>query len=161
MKAKHTKKLIYHLFSGGLIILLLYPVFWLISSSFKETELIFTTADSLIPTPFTLDNYAIGWQGIGDYGFDTYISNTFIFVILVLIGHLISCSLIAFGFARLKFTGRSIWFAIMILTLMLPTEVLMIPQYIIFAEPGLLISLKPLFVPAFFVNMFFIILWLC
>ncbi len=158
MKLKNINKLIYHVVVAGSGILLLYPVFWLISSSFKETGSIFTTADSLIPSPFTLENYEIGWQGIGDYGFDTYIINTLIFVLFVLIGHLISCSLVAFGFARLKFVGRGIWFAIMIMTLMLPTEVLMIPQYIIFAELGWLNSLKPLVVPAFFGHPFFIFL---
>ena len=95
---------------------------------------------------------------MGKHGFDTYIVNTFVLVLFVLIGHLISCSLIAFGFARLKFTGRGIWFAIMIMTLMLPSEVLMIPQYIIFAQLDWLNSLKPLVVPAFFGHPFFIFL---
>ncbi|WP_208588987.1 carbohydrate ABC transporter permease [Gracilibacillus suaedae] len=158
MQAKYLKKIIYHLIVGCFAILLLYPVIWLIMSSFKSSEKIFATAESLIPQPFILGNYAQGWAGFGDYGFDTYILNTFIFVILVLIGHLISCSLIAFGFARLKFAGRSFWFAIMILTLMLPYEVVMIPQYIIFAQLDWLNSLKPLVVPAYFGHPFFIFL---
>ncbi|WP_204667898.1 carbohydrate ABC transporter permease [Gracilibacillus alcaliphilus] len=158
MRPKHIKKIIYHVFVSGLAVLLLYPVFWLIASSFKETGQIFATAGNLIPKPFTFENYAQGWQGMGNYGFDTYIMNTFVYVLLVLLGHLISCSLIAFGFARLKFTGRGIWFAIMIMTLMLPSEVLMIPQYIIFAQLDWLNSLKPLVVPAYFGHPFFIFL---
>ncbi|SER79521.1 multiple sugar transport system permease protein [Gracilibacillus ureilyticus] len=158
MKPKHLKKIIYHLLVGGFAILLLYPVIWLIMSSFKLSENIFVTAQSLIPNPFVLENYAQGWEGFGDYGFATFIKNTAIFVAFVLVGHLISCSLIAFGFARLKFVGRSFWFAIMIKTLMLPYEVVMIPQYIIFAELGWLNSLKPLVVPAYFGHPFFIFL---
>ncbi|KAB8131751.1 carbohydrate ABC transporter permease [Gracilibacillus oryzae] len=158
MKSKHIKKLIYHVLVGGFAILLLYPVIWLIMSSFKPSSDIFVTAESLIPNPFVLENYAIGWEGFGDYGFGTFIKNTAVFVAFVLVGHLISCSLIAFGFARLKFVGRNFWFAIMIMTLMLPYEVVMIPQYIIFAELGWLNSLKPLAVPAYFGHPFFIFL---
>ncbi|MDX8044694.1 carbohydrate ABC transporter permease [Gracilibacillus sp. S3-1-1] len=158
MKAKHVKKLVYHIIVAGFAVLLLYPVIWLVMSSFKESELIFATADSLIPNPFVLSNYAQGWEGFGNYGFGTFIFNTAVFVVLVLIGHLISCSLIAFGFARLKFRGRAFWFAIMIMTLMLPYEVVMIPQYIIFAQLDWLNSLKPLVVPAYFGHPFFIFL---
>ncbi|WP_058306256.1 carbohydrate ABC transporter permease [Gracilibacillus massiliensis] len=158
MQTKNMRKIIYHVLVGGFAILLLYPVIWLIMSSFKVSQRIFITADSLIPDPFVLSNYVQGWQGFGDYSFGTNINNTVIFVILVLIGHIISCSLIAFGFARLKFAGRSFWFAIMIMTLMLPYEVVMIPQYIIFAELGWLNSLKPLVVPAYFGHPFFIFL---
>src|SRR5690625_552193 len=128
MKTNPLKKIIYHVFVGGFAVLLLYPVVWLVMSSFKESEKIFLTAESLIPQPFTLANYGQGWAGFGDYGFDTYITNTAIYVVFVLIGHLISCSLIAFGFARLKFVGRNFWFAIMIMTLMLPYEVVMIDR---------------------------------
>ncbi|MFC4404883.1 carbohydrate ABC transporter permease [Gracilibacillus xinjiangensis] len=158
MKPNHIKKLIYHVLVGGFAILLLYPVIWLIMSSFKLSSDIFVTAGSLIPNPFVLENYAKGWEGFGDYGIGTFIKNTAVFVVFVLVGHLISCSLIAFGFARLKFAGRNFWFAIMIMTLMLPYEVVMIPQYIIFAELGWLNSLKPLVVPAYFGHPFFIFL---
>ncbi|GAE92816.1 rhamnose oligosaccharide ABC transport system [Gracilibacillus boraciitolerans JCM 21714] len=158
MKPKHIKKLIYHVLVGGFAILLLYPVLWLVMSSFKLSERIFVTADQLIPDPFVLSNYAQGWEGFGDYGFGTFIMNTAIFVVIVLIGHLISCSLIAFGFARLNFAGRKFWFAIMIMTLMLPYEVVMIPQYIIFAQLDWLNSLKPLVIPAYFGHPFFIFL---
>lgn len=152
------KRLIYHVLVGGFAILLLYPVFWLLMSSFKESEQIFVTVGSLIPNPFTLANYPQGWEGFGGYSFGVFIKNTIIFVAFVLVGHLISCTLIAFGFARLKFFGRGFWFAIMIVTLMLPYEVVMIPQYIIFAKLGWLNSLKPLVVPAFFGHPFFIFL---
>ncbi|WP_077624555.1 carbohydrate ABC transporter permease [Sediminibacillus massiliensis] len=149
---------VYHILVGGFAILLLYPVIWLLVSSFKESEDIFVTAGSLIPNPFTALNYAQGWTGFGGYSFGVFIKNTVIFVLWMLAGHLISCSLIAFGFARLNFVGKGFWFAIMLVTLMLPYEVVMIPQYIIFSELGWLNSLKPLVVPAFFGHPFFIFL---
>ncbi|QXE00606.1 carbohydrate ABC transporter permease [Terribacillus sp. DMT04] len=158
MANSKVKYLLYHILVGGFAILLLYPVIWLLVSSFKESKDIFVTAGSLIPNPFTLVNYPQGWEGFGGYGFGTFIKNTIVFVFWMLVGHLISCSLIAFGFARLKFVGRGFWFAIMLVTLMLPYEVVMIPQYIIFSELGWLNSLKPLVVPAFFGHPFFIFL---
>ncbi|PAE06534.1 ABC transporter permease [Terribacillus saccharophilus] len=158
MIKKRPRYFLYHILVGGFAVLLLYPVIWLFVSSFKESGDIFITASSLIPNPFTLLNYAQGWEGFGGYGFGTFIKNTLVFVIWMLLGHLISCSLIAFGFARLKFVGRGFWFMIMLVTLMLPYEVVMIPQYIIFSELGWLNSLKPLVVPAFFGHPFFIFL---
>src|SRR5690625_7617042 len=138
--------------------LLLYPVFWLVMSSFKVSEDIFITAESFIPKPFILSNYSQWWEGFGGHSFGVFIKNTLVFVAFVLVGHFISCSLIAFGFARLNFVGRGFWFGVMIFTLMLPYEVIMIPQYIIFAKLGWLNSLKPLVVPAYFGHPFFIFL---
>ena len=158
MTKRRPRYFLYHILVGGFAVLLLYPVIWLFVSSFKESGDIFITASSLIPNPFTFLNYAQGWEGFGGYGFGTFIKNTIVFVIWMLLGHLISCSLIAFGFARLKFVGRGFWFMIMLVTLMLPYEVVMIPQYIIFSELGWLNSLKPLVVPAFFGHPFFIFL---
>ncbi|SDK00896.1 carbohydrate ABC transporter permease [Sediminibacillus albus] len=158
MSSAKPRYFIYHIVVGGFAVLLLYPVIWLLVSSFKESEDIFVTAGSLIPNPFTTLNYAQGWEGFGGYNFGIFIKNTVIFVVWMLAGHLISCSLIAFGFARLNFFGRGFWFAIMLVTLMLPYEVVMIPQYIIFSHLGWLNSLKPLVVPAFFGHPFFIFL---
>src|SRR5699024_4120860 len=107
---------------------------------------------------FILSNYAQGWEGFGGHSFGGFIKNSLMFVVFVLIGHLISCSLIAFGFARLNFVGSGFWFAVMIFTLMLPGEVVMVPQYIIFSKLGWLNSLKPLVVPAYFGHPFFIFL---
>src|SRR5690625_2777984 len=149
MRATQPRYLIYHILVGGFAIFLLYPLFWLLMSSFKVSEKIFITAESLIPEPFILSNYAEGWQGFAGYSFDIFIKNTLIIVVFVVIGNLIASSLVAFGFARLKFAGRNFWFVIMMLTLMLPGEVLMVPQYIIFAKLGWLNSFKPLIVPAF------------
>src|SRR5699024_3067798 len=158
MKKSKLKYFSYHILVSAFALLLLYPVFWLVMSSFKVSSQIFITAESFIPKPFILSNYAQGWEGFGGHSFGVFIKNTLIFVVFVLVGHLISCSLIAFGFARLKFFGRGFWFGVMIFTLMLPYEVVMIPQYIIFSKLGWLNSLIQFVVPAFFVHRFFIFL---
>lgn len=111
---------------------MLYPVIWLLMSSFKPSETIFVTAQSLIPDPWILTNFSQGWEGIGGNSFGVFIKNTVVLVILTMIGQVISSAFIAFGFARLEFVGKKFWFAIMMVTLMLPYEVVMIPQYIIF-----------------------------
>ncbi|WP_175638606.1 carbohydrate ABC transporter permease [Metabacillus schmidteae] len=157
-KARKPKWWIYHILVGGFAILMLYPVIWLLMSSFKPSDSIFVTAQSLIPDPFILSNYAQGWEGIGGNTFAVFIKNTVFLVIVTMIGQVISSAVIAFGFARMSFFGKGFWFAIMMVTLMLPNEVVMIPQYIIFSKLGWLDSIKPIAIPAYFGHPFFIFL---
>ncbi|PFO06272.1 carbohydrate ABC transporter membrane protein 2 (CUT1 family) [Neobacillus bataviensis] len=158
MRIKSVKWWTYHILVGGFAVLMLYPVIWLLMSSFKESNAIFVTAKSLIPDPFILDNFAEGWKGIGGNSFGVFIKNTAVLVIVTLIGQVISSSLIAFGFARLEFKGKALWFGLMMVTLMLPYEVVMVPQYIIFSKLGWLNSIKPIAIPAYFGHPFFIFL---
>nr|WP_307344707.1 carbohydrate ABC transporter permease [Metabacillus malikii] len=137
---------------------MLYPVIWLLMSSFKPTETIFLTAKQLIPETWTFNNFTQGWEGIGGNSFGLFIKNTVVLVFFTMIGQVISSAFIAFGFARLQFFGKNFWFAIMMVTLMLPYEVVMIPQYIIFAQLGWLDSIKPIAIPAYFGHPFFIFL---
>lgn len=155
---KTVKWALYHLLVGGFALLMIYPVIWLLISSFKPSELIFKTADSLIPQPFIWDNYVKGWEGVGGVSFFTFIKNTLVLVILGTIGAVFSSALIAFGFARLKFFGSSFWFGVMMLTLMLPHDVTLVPQYILFAKLDWLNSIKPIVIPAYFGAPFFIFL---
>jgi multiple sugar transport system permease protein len=137
---------------------MLYPVIWLVMSSFKQSETIFITAESLIPSPWIWSNYLDGWKGVGGYSFTTFISNSLVIVILSTIGAVLSSALVAFGFARLKFAGKAFWFTIMMVTLMLPHDVVLVPQYILFAKLGWLNSIKPIVVPSYFGAPFFIFL---
>lgn len=157
-KLKSPRWWIYHILVGGFAILMLYPVIWLLMSSFKPSDTIFITANSLIPDPWIWTNFAEGWKGIGGNSFGVFIKNTAILVVITLIGQVISSAFIAFGFARLQFKGKALWFGIMMVTLMLPHDVLMVPQYIIFSKLGWLNSIKPLAIPAYFGHPFFIFL---
>lgn len=157
-KLKTPRWWVYHILVGGFAILMLYPVIWLLMSSFKPSDTIFVTAKSLIPDPWIWTNFVEGWKGIGGNSFGVFIKNTAILVVITLIGQVISSAFIAFGFARLEFKGKAIWFGIMMVTLMLPHDVLMVPQYIIFSKLGWLNSIKPLAVPAYFGHPFFIFL---
>ncbi|MCC3355884.1 carbohydrate ABC transporter permease [Bacillus sp. REN16] len=157
-KMKTPRWWIYHILVGGFAIVMLYPVIWLLMSSFKPSDTIFITAKSLLPDPWIWTNFADGWKGIGGHSFGVFIKNTAVLVVLTLIGQVISSAFIAFGFARLNFKGKTLWFGIMMVTLMLPHDVLMVPQYIIFAKLDWLNSIKPLVIPAYFGHPFFIFL---
>jgi multiple sugar transport system permease protein len=158
VNSKRIKWLLYHLFVGCFAIVMLYPVIWLVMSSFKPSNLIFVTAGKLIPDPWIWTNYVDGWKGIGNQPFITFIRNSFIVVSLSTIGAVLSSALVAFGFARTNFVGKGLWFTLMMLTLMLPFEVVLIPQYILFSELGWLNSYLPIIVPQFFGVPFFIFL---
>ena len=152
------KKWVYHLITGLFALLMLYPIIWLLMSSFKESSEVFVTAHSLIPDPFIWSNYAQGWEGIAGQSFGTFIKNSLIIVGFSTIGAVISSALIAYGFARISFKGKAFWFGCMMVSMMLPHEVVMIPQYIIFAKIGWLNSFLPIIVPQFFGHAFFIFL---
>ncbi|WP_226003282.1 carbohydrate ABC transporter permease [Paenibacillus sp. BJ-4] len=158
MAWKTFKWPIYHILVAALALLMLYPVFWMLFSSFKESRTIFVTAGSLFPTEWIWQNYVTGWKGTSGYSFGTYILNSLTIVLIATIGAVLSSSLIAFGFARMKFKGRNFWFALMMMTLMLPGDVVLVPQYIIFTKLGWVNTILPLVVPSFFGMPFFIFL---
>jgi multiple sugar transport system permease protein len=136
---------------------MMYPLLWLLSSSVKPNGLIFTDR-SLWPARWNLDNYANGWTAL-EQPFTVYLVNSLVIVVLSIIGNLLSCSLAAYGFARLNFTGRKLLFALMLGTMMLPGHVLLVPQYIVFAKLGWLNTYYPLLVPHFLAaNAFYIFL---
>ncbi len=137
--------------------IMIYPLMWMLSSSFKPEQDIFTDL-SLWPSNFTLESSAVGWHGLG-IGFGRFFLNSFIVAILTVIGNGVSCSLAAFAFAYLEFKGKRIWFALMLATLMLPYHVTLIPQYVLFLKLGWVNTFLPLVVPKFLAaDAFFIFL---
>lgn len=119
-------------------------------SSFKPTSTIFTTAGQLIPTQFVFENYVNGWKGFAKITFATFFKNSLFISIVATMGTLISSSLVAFGLSRCKFFGRRALFVAMLLSMMLPAQVLMIPQYLWYQKLGWVGSYKPLIIPYFF-----------
>src|SRR5690606_14350251 len=159
-RQKRTKELrnslLYHLGVGLLGLLMLYPILWLISSSLKPADLIWTTVYDLVPAEIKLENYINGWQGFGGITFATFYKNSFIYTILSTVFTVVSSPLVAFGFARIQFRGKRIWFGIMLLTLMLPDQVLIIPQYIVFSQLNWINTFLPLLIPKLGGSVFFI-----
>lgn len=160
-RRKQTGKLIYYVIVTGIGFFMIYPLLWMVMSSFKETNTIFLTAGSLIPEKFTLQNYATGWKGFAKFTFGTFFKNSAVISILSTAGTVISSSLVAFGLSRCRFKGRKVLFAAVLLTMMVPSQVLMVPQYIWYSKLGWGGSYIPLIVPycfaiqGFFVYMMF------
>jgi len=143
------RTVLYHGFVIALGWLMIYPLAWTLSSSLKPENEIFGNAVSLIPSRLFWENYALGWAGFGNYGFDRFFVNTMVITLLVLIGTLFSTALVAFGFARVQFAARKFWFVCLLATIMLPAQVTLIPQYILFHQLGWVNTYLPLVVPAF------------
>ncbi len=155
---KQVRTVLYHLLVGGFCLLMIYPIIWMIASSFKAQDEIWINVTSLIPENFAWENYQIGWSGFGGITFATYFRNSMIYAVLGTICTVLSSAFIAFGFARINFKYRNFWFTCMILTLMLPGQVLLIPQYVLFNELGWVNTFLPLIVPRLTGGAFFIFL---
>jgi multiple sugar transport system permease protein len=137
--------------------IMLYPMLWMVASSFKPDNEIFTST-SLIPQDFTIDAYRRGWTGLS-VGFGQMFLNSLVISVLVVVGNLFSCSMAAYAFTRLRFKGRGFWFALMLGTLMMPQHALLIPQYVMFLKLGWVNTILPLVVPKFLaIDAFFIFL---
>lgn len=148
--------LIYH---GGVLIfglIMLYPILWLVSTSFKAPEDVWTTVNTLIPPTIRPENYIEGWQGLGGITFATFFKNSFIYAGFGTLFNVIGSALAAYGFSRVRFRGSKFWFGVMLGTLMLPAQILLIPQYIIFSKIGWLNSFLPLLLPRLGGEVFFI-----
>jgi multiple sugar transport system permease protein len=138
-------------------VVMLYPLLWMFSSSLKPEEEIFRNL-SLVPEAATLENYPKGWNFF-NVSFTIYFLNSFIIAALAIVGNLLSCTITAYVFARLKFRWRNVWFALMLMGLMLPQHVTIIPQYIMFNNAHLVNTIAPLVLPKFLaVDSFFIFL---
>lgn len=126
-------------------VMMIYPLIWMIVSSFRPTDTIFRNS-GLNLSGLTTENYTFGWSAL-NFPFSHYLINSAIVVIGCIIGNLVSCSLAAYAFARLKFTGRPILFGIMLLTIMIPYHVVLVPQYILFQQFNWVNTFLPLVVP--------------
>ncbi|MDN3496839.1 carbohydrate ABC transporter permease [Planococcus sp. APC 4015] len=138
----------WHVFCLLLLLLLLYPVVWLLGSSFKPgTEIL--TNPTPFPQQFTIENYQIAVQGVAGLSLWQLLGNSVTISALTVIGNVVSCALAAYAFARLRFRFKGALFAFMISTIMLPMHVVLIPQFIIFNELGMVGTFLPLVLPKF------------
>lgn len=136
---------------------MLYPVLWLLSSSFKPNQAIFTDT-GLWSHSFTFDNYKNGWKGFQGVSFSRFFGNSALISILCVLGNIVTCSLAAYAFARLDFKLKKVWFALMLVTIMLPYHVTLVPQYIIFSKLGWINTFAPLILPKWLAHDSFFIL---
>jgi multiple sugar transport system permease protein len=153
-----ASSLLKHFLLATFGLVMLYPLLWMLSASFKPAEEIFQ-ALRFLPARPTLRNYAIGWSGVSGVSFGMFFVNSIVIAACCIVGNAVSCSMAAFAFSKLEFRLRGILFAVMMVTLMLPFHVRLIPQYIVFNKIGWVNTYYPLIVPRFFaVEGFFIFL---
>lgn len=140
--------IVYALLIAGSIVFLI-PLIWMVSTSLRPEWEVYSYPPKILPNYFLWHNYVEGWTKL--LPFTTFLKNTLTITVGNVIGNLLSCSLAAFGFARLRARTRDIFFVLLISTMMLPYEVTMIPQFVVFTKYlkwGN--SFRPLMLPAWF-----------
>lgn len=147
MITKKFKKVLSNLVIIILGIAMVYPLIWMLMAAFKTNSEIFGSL-KLLPETFSVDAFVNGWKGVGKYSFGKNLFNSFLIVVPTTLFTVISCSIVAYGFARFKFPAKKLLFGILISTLMLPNTVIIIPRYILFSKFGWLNSYLPFYIPA-------------
>jgi multiple sugar transport system permease protein len=142
-----ARSVVKHLLLIAGSLLMIYPLVWMLVSSFRPTDVIFRTPGLWLNDVY-VKNYTEGWNALAQ-PFGHYMVNSAIVVIGAIIGNLLSCSLAAYAFARLRFRLKTLWFSIMLVTIMLPFHVVVVPQYILFNKLGWVDTFLPLVLPKF------------
>lgn len=139
---------IFHVLTLAVLVVILYPAVWMVMSSFKPGNEIIGSV-SLIPESFSFDNYAKALSGIGGVSFWTFVVNSLILAVASVVGVVLSCSITAYAFARIRFRGSKFFFLCMIATMLLPFHVVIIPQYIVFNQLDMINTYWPLLLGKF------------
>ena len=148
IKRKTVNTIIWFVVLASITAVILYPLLWLVVSSFKPSSE-FGQNPGLIPDNPTINNYIKVVEGIGGIPLWRFFANSLLIALSAVVGILISASLAAYAFARVKFKGVGILFACMIGTMLLPIHVIIIPQYIMFQKLELIDTYVPLILPKF------------
>jgi len=137
---------VYTILGAGAIVVVL-PFAWMLSTSLKDEASVFVFPPEWIPRPVHLENYA---QALTVLPFALFFRNTLITTLTPIAGALLSCSVVAYSFARLRWPGRDVLFLVVLATMMLPEQVTMIPQFILYKHLGWIDTFFPLIVPPYF-----------
>ena len=141
------RELPWHIVLIAIGIVLLAPLAWLVSTSLKSSGAIFVMPPRWIPDPIRWENYP---EALEAQPFVRFFFNTLIITVLATFGTLLTASMAAFAFARLRFPWRAFWFSVVVSTLMLPSIVTMIPTFILFRSLKWIDTFMPLIVPYWF-----------
>ena len=160
-RRRHSREIIRvvlsHMALGALALVWLVPFYWLVMTSLKPIDQIFTRPLKWVPEPFVWRNYV---DALTDPAFPFFklLGNSMIYAVPSTIGIVLSCAIVAYGFARMDFWGRDVLFVVTLSTMMLPGVVTMIPTYVLFRKLDLVGGYTPLVLPSFFGDAFFIFL---
>jgi ABC-type glycerol-3-phosphate transport system permease component len=148
------RTILYLVIAAGALIFC-FPFLWMVTTSVKPADQMLLMPPVWIPRELVFENYVRPFQNLP---FDMFFRNSFIITALGVLGAVSASSIVAFGFARLRWPGRDIFFVAMLATLMLPSPVTMIPRYYIFAKTGLINTFIPLILPDWLGSPFLIFL---
>jgi len=135
----------------------LFPLFWMLSTSLKVKEKVMAMPPQLVPNPIDWANYPETMTA-SDFNFPVLLKNTLTYGVIETFGIVISCTLVAYSFARMRWPGRDLFFILTLATMMVPGPVTLVPVYILFKHLGWIGSMLPLIVPGFFGSPFIIFL---
>lgn len=145
-RSTYVKKIVVYSILTLFAVIFLIPLFWMVSTSLKPDDQVMVVPIKWIPSPPKWDNY---FQAVKSFPFFRYLLNTSLLVVLNVIGTVITGSLVAYSFAKLKWKGRDLFFYITVATMFLPTHVLIVPLYIMYSKLGWVNTYLPLIVPSF------------
>ncbi|HZR40027.1 MAG TPA: carbohydrate ABC transporter permease [Ktedonobacteraceae bacterium] len=146
------KIMVYALLILGSVLFIL-PFMWMLTTALKPSNEVFAFPPQFFPTTFLWQNFVLGWTVLP---FTQYLINTLIITTAAVIGNMISCALPAYAFARLRARGRGIFLILMLATMMIPSEITLVPTFVLFSKAGLVNTFWPLILPAWFGYPFFI-----
>lgn len=137
------------------VAIIFIPLWWAVSSAFKTPQNLFADPPQWIPNPWTLNNFR---EALDAAPFWTFTKNTMIICTWSVIGEVLSTSMAAYAFARLRFKGRDVLFLILLATMMLPSIIKLVPTFIIFSKLGWVNTFLPMIVPHFLATPVFVFL---
>jgi multiple sugar transport system permease protein len=143
-----TGTVVKHLGLIVVLLVLLYPLAWLLATSLKPADEVLTSL-KLLPSRFEWSNYSTALDGVSDVSVSRLLANSLLISVGSVLGNVLSCALAAYAFARLRFRMRGVMFGFMVATMMLPHHAVLIPQYIIFNKLGMVDTYWPLILPKF------------
>ncbi|HEV8636884.1 MAG TPA: carbohydrate ABC transporter permease [Chloroflexota bacterium] len=152
---RYTGRVVLYLLVGFLAFLFAMPFVWMLSTAVKPGYQVYVMPPVWIPDYFDWSNFVRPWQNLP---FHLFYRNTIVITVASIIGTLLSSSLVAFAFARMRFRGRNVLFVLVLSTIILPSQVTLIPQFLIFTWLGWINTLLPLIVPYWFGSPFNIFL---
>lgn len=155
MKMSNKSKTVIYILLGLIAIYFLAPFVYMFFSAFKTEAEAIAYPPKFFPETWNWHNFPDAWNS---QPFGQYLFNSVLVTVLNTAGQVLSCSLVAYGFARFQFKGKNVLFMILLSTMMIPWDVTMIPQYMEFKLFGWINTLKPLIIPAWFGSAYYIFL---
>ena len=158
-KEQRLRSIRFHIGACLLGFIMIYPLLWLVASSFKSNQTMFQDAYSLIPKVWdAAANYLSGFEGVGGVPFTTFLFNSVIVTAVGVVGCVTTSLFAAYAFSRIRFRFGNFWFGCVMMTMMIPAQVMVVPQYIILKKLNLIDTRISLILPWFFGGAFFIFL---